>query len=897
MGSNQPIRELLIYHHSHLDVGYTHHPDTVWARQGDYLRLAMDLAERYAERPEGERFKWTAESSAVVERFLQSASTGEIDRFVRLSQAGLIETTAMFCNTTPLFTASELWASLGVMQRLRRDFGLTIESAVNHDVNGAAWILPKVLGQLGIRLLVMGINQDSARAPLPRPRAFWWEGREGERLLTWNGEHYGYAQYVGIPRPKAWTRGTADLTASQQQLDAYLDRIVGEGYPYDFLVLSVTNTVTWDNDAPNEELVQFVQAWNQSGRSPRLSIVTPRDVSGYLHRQPAGTIPVRRGDWTDWWADGVGSTARETALALWTGRMWEGARILAGLSPLLSEADRREFSRLDAEVLRHLWLYNEHTWGSAQSISRPDTVNGRGQWIAKASHAYEGAAGAHRLWTLASRGLAAAIEDDGEPSVMVFNPLPWDARVRAVLPHFREAAALGGAFPLQELARDIDLANPVSPDYVAGPPTDYGLVSISALSYRTLPLRAPNPEAKSGGERWTLTSPWLKATVDPATGALSSLITRADGREWGKPGGDYGLGEYVYHRLMTPRGRRDLQPPRPAEDVRSQWAIDERRVTRVIEQSLIPGPGLASMRLKLDAAGMRSLEVTYTVYDDEPWLDLHYRFDKGEARGIESVYVVFPLNLKAPDFHYASAGTVIQGETDQLANACRDYYSVENWADLSDPDGGLTLATPDAPLVLWGGFTVGAYAERHSAAESCLVGWVMNNKWHTNFRHAQPGVVEMRYRVWAHSAPFDPVAAQVFGLTTAMPLMATPVMRGEAAMVTDGLAPRQADRGQWLKVSPAHVRIIELTPVLGEENAADAWRIGLQLLAPVDQGSLAWSGPGRSLREAWITDWNTGRRLAPLSVANGTCHWSGQAGEWVAMELRLSAGRTTETTG
>lgn len=886
MGVEHPIRELLIYHHSHLDVGYTHHPATVWARQGDYLRLAMDLAERYADRPTGERFKWTAESSAVVERFLQTASKAEVDRFLQLSQAGLIETTAMFCNTTPLFTASELWASLGVMRRLRRDFGLEINSAVNHDVNGEAWILPKVLETLGVRQLLMGINQDSARSPQPRPRAFWWQGSDGERLLTWNGEHYGYAQYVGIPRPKAWAQDPVDLSRSQQILDTYLSRILDEGYPYDFLLLSVTNTVTWDNDAPNEELVQFVQAWNQEGRIPKLSIVTPREVSPYLRRQPADTVPVRRGDWTDWWADGVGSTARETALALWTGRVWEGARIIAALSPLVSEADRHELARLDDIVLRHLWLYNEHTWGSAQSISRPDTVNSHGQWMSKANQAYEGAAGAHRLWTLASRGLAAAVDDGGEPCVLVFNPLPWDARVRAVLPHFRE----GTTFPLQGLARDIDLANPVSPDYVAGPPTDYGLVSIPALSYRTLPLRVPKAEAKSAGQRWTLTSPWLEVTGDPATGALKSVITRADGRQWVNPDSSYGLGEYVYHRLLTPRGRRDLQPPSPAGDVRSEWAIDQRRVSRVVEQTLIPGPGLASMRVNLEAAGMHRLEVTYTVYDDEPWLDLHYRFDKTEARGIESVYVVFPLNLKAPVFHYAAAGSVIQGEIDQLENACRDYYSVENWADLSDPDGGVTLAAPDAPLVLWGGFTVGAYAARHAASEPLLVGWVMNNKWHTNFRHGQPGVVEVGYRLWAHAAPFDPLAAQVFGFTAAAPLLAAPVMAGEAAGVTGAGTPRQADHGQWFKVSPQHVRVIEFSPLDAQGKGPEAWRLVLQLLAPVDDGSLSWSEPGRELGQAWIIDSNSGERLTSLAVSNGSCRWSGQAGEWVAMELRLGSG-------
>ncbi|MCY0899831.1 MAG: hypothetical protein OWU33_13055 [Firmicutes bacterium] len=320
------IDEVWIYHHSHLDVGYTQHPTIVWARQRDYLREAMDLAEQYEDGQPGEQFKWVAESSAVVESFLETANATDIDRFLRLSQAGLIETTALYCNMTPLFTPPELYRSLETLVRLRTQFGLTITSAINHDVNGLPWMLPDVLAAYQVNFLMMGINSDSARPPMPRPRAFVWEGYGGSRLLTYNGEHYGFAQYLGIPRPVAWRASEENLEESRRILHDYLAKLQEHGYPHSVLVLSVTNTVTWDNDGPNEDLVRFVRTWNASGLTPRLRLVNPSDIGRYFQSHQEA-IPVRRGDWTDWWAHGVGSTARETALKQWALRLWESASL------------------------------------------------------------------------------------------------------------------------------------------------------------------------------------------------------------------------------------------------------------------------------------------------------------------------------------------------------------------------------------------------------------------------------------------------------------------------------------------------------------------------------------------------------------------------------------------
>jgi hypothetical protein len=276
--------------------------------------------------------------------------------------------------------------------------------------------------------------------------------------------------------------------------------------------------------------------------------------------------------------------------------------------------------------------------------------------------------------------------------------------------------------------------------------------------------------------------------------------------------------------------------------------------------------------------------VIYTVYDDAPWLDIEYRLNKMEARGIESLYFTFPVGLDHPAFHYEAGGAVVEGEREQLPNACRDYYSVDVWADLSDATRGLTLATPDAPLVLWGGFTVGAYAERHTADRPLLISWAMNNKWHTNFRHSQPGEIRFRYRLWPHPSPFDRVQAERFGLTAALPILATPVVRGEGgALHPESTGSRPASQ-KLLAIDPDETRMVSLTRT-GPEGAT----VILEPLRAVSNGTLAW-GPGARITRAWVTDLS-GHRVREATVQAGAVVWSGETGRWVALELELQSDR------
>jgi alpha-mannosidase len=122
---------------------------------------------------------------------------------------------------------------------------------------------------------------------------------------------------------------------------------------------------------------------------------------------------------------------------------------------------------------------------------------------------------------------------------------------------------------------------------------------------------------------------------------------------------------------------------------------------------------------------------------------------------------------------------VVSPETDQLPGACKNYFTVQRWVDVSNADYGVTWATPDAPLIEIGaitndprGKTVGWI--KNIEPSTTLYSYVMNNYWETNYKAGQEGPTAFRYSIEPHSS-FDSCRAAKFGAERSQPLIAVPV--------------------------------------------------------------------------------------------------------------------------
>ena len=83
-----------------------------------------------------------------------------------------------------------------------------------------------------------------------------------------------------------------------------------------------------------------------------------------LHTRYGKELPTWQGDWADWWADGVGSSAYETGLN----------RATEELLPLL-DLLATQTAAVDANLLEEAYhlvsLYDEHTWAGLPASAAP----------------------------------------------------------------------------------------------------------------------------------------------------------------------------------------------------------------------------------------------------------------------------------------------------------------------------------------------------------------------------------------------------------------------------------------------------------------------------------------------------------------------------------------------
>jgi alpha-mannosidase len=101
---------------------------------------------------------------------------------------------------------------------------------------------------------------------------------------------------------------------------------------------------------------------------------------------------------------------------------------------------------------------------------------------------------------------------------------------------------------------------------------------------------------------------------------------------------------------------------------------------------------------------------------------------------------------------------VCRPEADQMPSACKNWFTVGRWADVSNKSRGITWVTLDAPLVQVGGITATLLNSqydpnvwrKHVEPTQKLYSWAMNNHWGTNYRAYQEGPTVFRFILRPH---------------------------------------------------------------------------------------------------------------------------------------------------
>ncbi len=846
------VEAIYLIHHSHTDIGYTHDQPVVWDLHRRFLDLALDLCEREADRDDPAAFRWTVETTAVLQHWLRTASDRQVARFVELARSGRLEVTAMVANITPLYDTDQLIESLAFVRVLRDDLGVPVQSAMNSDVNGQNWPLVDVLLDLGITGFSMAINTHFGGALDPHPLAFHWQGPSGRSLLAWNGFSYGLARRLGIGRD-----ARAFAEEWWPRLDAWLAAI---GYPLPVLMLQIFDPFG-DNGAPDPTLPAFIRAWNAASREPWLRLALPAEWWAVVARS-ADRLPRLRGDWTDFWNFGCGSSARETALNRQSrARLYLADAAWAALQALGGEDDPARCPPSDLRAAAHwaLNLWDEHTWGADCAVREPENEDTVSQWIHKAACAYT----ARSLSLLLARDgvaeLARRVERGPEDRLLLFNPLPWERVVAGPVPDPEPAAQRGRAddptaarhFQDRALRRRQRWLRPT-----VVPAAGYAVVAATDLAGDEPP--AVSTEAVVENHRHRL-------VFDTTRGGISGWFDRGLGRELVDGAAGWPLFGFVHERVVAgdhPWPRQLLwSPPAsplpPQRGWRPDWPAERRGPERVLAHRVERSPLGTRVVQRLQAPGVRELvqEVFLPAWADHIVCTATWQMTQETAP--EATYLAFPLAVPAARVFFDVGGQAVEPEVDQLPGACRDYFTVQRWVALAGPEFGVLLACPTTPMVQLGDFTFARNQAVFRLARPLVLGWVTNNYWETNFRASQPGEVQASYWLLPYAGPFSEAAAHRFGAEAMIPVAFQHL--GEPP-VAGGRLPR---RGTLLQLPAPPVLVLRLKPAATGEGVA------VRLLNASDSPATARIGSALLTIRAAVRCDLVERPQAPLPVVAG----------------------------
>ncbi len=772
-----------LIHHTHTDIGYTDHPRRISRYHSQIQRSVLEIVDavRSGKKPEWKDFRWTVETFWSAEQFLERASAREKEAFAQVIREGFIGLSATYAHNSELLDAELLTKFIKRSVDYGRSIGVPIRSAMSADVNGFGWGYADALLENQIENLFTCIHTHHGLAPTGRRQnAFWWESASGRKLLVWNGEHYNIGNILGLAPGAAITysfkdelhpnAATADtLPLAEKRLIRYLRQLEQDGYSHDFVPLMLSGLMT-DNSPPSVRILEFARRWNElHGDRVRIEM-THLDAFFEKRRPELQGIPTYRGDWPDWWTDGVASVPTSTRIFRAAQRNLRLVReAQQNFSLTLEEA------RL-AEVEQKLALYGEHTFHHCAVMEYPFDLGVVAQGGHKKSHAQS----AYDLMVelldevQASRGEAPYTDVRRfRYKVSNFSKGPVQATAELVIDGMdyeivEKCARVvdvesGQEVPYQKIRGPRSMILHVRVDLPAGGEKVFEIIPVPPTLST---IGSDFADHVLGDVQWEAppVSKFTQGTAFLETAFLRLEWKLGEGlTEWiDKDTGESLLLKDRIHGPFTSVYERTPGDPHNGvvqQDVRRNMGRNRKgseviRSTAILKEvrMLNEGDLCVILQCLYEGAGAVFYCVNLKIWLDLPRVDVQVQMNKNSVWDAESLYVALPFTAGAGSVLWLDkAGGPLRPWIDQIPGTLADYYCIQDGFWSLGEKRGVVITTPDAPLLQLGPLAHGVrLTQGHpklSEQPQIPYSWAMTNYWETNFEVSLGGFHEFRYSV------------------------------------------------------------------------------------------------------------------------------------------------------
>lgn len=722
--------KVYLIHHTHLDIGYTHTQDEVLKLQLGNLEKSFGLIEQSKGYAKESQFKWNPEILWAVEHWLDNADDVHIKKLSDIVKNGYIGLDGLYANfLTGLCRPEELDESFKIKRKIEKLLDVKIDSAMITDIPGWNWGLTSLLAENGIKYLSCGTNNSDRIGYIKEAwgdKPFYWVSPSGmEKTLVYiHGKGYSWFHTGRFGKNKDLSR-----KLNPNRISKYLYELEKQNYPYDAVLIRYN--IGADNGPPDPKLSDIVKSWNEKYDNMQLVISTTSQAMRDFEQSYADKLPSFQGDITPYWEDGAASSSCETAVARQAGELY------AQLCNL--EASSADYSneKLKDETLKDIMLYNEHTWGAYNSISKPDDEFAVSQWKWKSKHAYSALNGSVNLLEGVTRSkllfpitipdiLKNNLQVCESKYITVYNTNSWS------------------------VSQNIEIQTSCNTVY----DEKNNLIESQKLSNGNLAFRVNDIEANSSRiYRLDTIEVTQNENHYPNDAYIDNGIVKLKINENGH------ISSFIYNGIELVNKNRNISFNQLIY-AKGKWGT-RRILDKSVPEISVTDFGKVLTRIKIKRCPYRTNSlITYiTVYNNDACIYITNIIDRPRERRKEGLYFSFPFAMRDGRVKYDVIYGSAELNKEQLNGSNKNFITATRWLDISDKSCGVSCALLDAPLVKFGKLVHDPI--RKGNANLC--GWlkkctynglvhsyIMNNYWMTNYKADQEGVSVFRYVFMPH---------------------------------------------------------------------------------------------------------------------------------------------------
>ena len=305
--------------------------------------------------------------------------------------------------------------------------------------------------------------------------------------------------------------------------------------------------------------------------------------------------------------------------------------------------------------------------------------------------------------------------------LVIFNSLPWERTIsgpipkNVLIPRGLNDDPTSSRHFLGRMAPPTDFwTGRAEKDYQGGmgwmlqpttvPAFGYAVVNWDALTSMTEATENSNSVIEN--QRYRI-------TFDIQKGGITSLYDKELNYEWVDGSAEHPLHGFVHeevadHEAAQPRKRLfDIDWSATLETNRGwqpDWPANRTIPTKVLLHKtyrLVFGTVVEQI---LGHAQISKIFQRVFLPDSGDRIEFQSEWQMGTNTHPEATYLLFPFNISDAQARFDVGGVPVRPHLDQIPGSCRDYFTVQGWVDFNNGERGVTIATPENPMIQLGNF-------------------------------------------------------------------------------------------------------------------------------------------------------------------------------------------------